>query len=231
MSNVFKNPLVLAETVVGSIVDTRAVVLYEQPEKVKFDNIEYTTDEEGNQIETGLLELVDKRKLKELFTGYEVPFLSKINGFNMYGVSYVKADIEIESDLCDHPVETGSVITDNAIIQPITIKLQIALPTAFATRIYNEMIKYYQKKKYIMVQTKFAMYRNMVIQAMPYKLENASVDRPLVELTLRQVMEVEAQYINTENVGGITNPVDGEDSDTKDLGRKTASVVAASYGV
>lgn len=233
MSNVFRNALVLSETVVGSITDTRALVLYEQPEDVKFgSDAETTIDEDGNIIETGLLQLVDSRKLKEIFTGFadeKYTKISKINGWNAYGVSYIKADVDITSDLCDFPIETGSIITDNAIVQPITIKVQIALPTAFATRIYAEMIKYYQKKKYIMVQTKFAMYRNMVIQSMPFKLENETIDRPIVELTLRQVVEVEPQYINIGNGDSeIKNPKDSSDSDTVDIGRTQSHSVVAS---
>jgi hypothetical protein len=233
MSNVFRNALVLSETVVGSIIDTRALVLYEQPEDVKFgSDAETTIDEDGNIIETGLLQLVDSRKLKEIFTGFadeKYTRISKINGWNAYGVSYIKADVDITSDLCDFPIETGSIITDNAIVQPITIKVQIALPTAFATRIYAEMIKYYQKKKYIMVQTKFAMYRNMVIQSMPFKLENETIDRPIVELTLRQVVEVEPQYINIGNGDSeIKNPKDASDSDTVDIGRTQSHSVVAS---
>lgn len=236
MSNVFRDALVISETVVGSIIDTRALVLYEQPENIKFGSgVIYEKDENGNvkldkngkPIETDLLQLVDSRRLKEIFTGFadeKYTRISKINGWNAYGVSYVKADVDITSDLCDFPIETGSVITDNAIIQPITIKVQIALPTAFATRIYAEMIKYYQKKKYIMVQTKFAMYRNMVIESMPFKLENETIDRPLIEMTLRQVMEVEPQYINIgDGNSEIQNPKDASDADTVDIGRTTSN--------
>lgn len=227
MSNVFRNSLVISETVVGSIIDTRALVLYEQPENYNANS--NTLNEDGNPIEEGLLELVDKRQLKEIFTGFEIPYISKINGFNMYGVSYIKADVDITSDLCDFPIETGGVITDNAIIQPITIKVQVALPTAFYTRIYTEMIKYYQKKKFIMVQTKFAMYRNMVIQSMPFKLENETIDRPVVELTLRQVVEVEPQYVNIgDGDSEIQNPKDVADSDTVDVGRTQAKSVVSS---
>lgn len=220
MANFFKNPLVLAETVVGSVVDQRALVLYEQPDKLRLMS-------DLNAVEKELYNLVDRNSLKELFTGIEVKHISKINGFNMYGISYIQGDVEISSDLCDHPTETGSVITDNAIINPISIKVQVAMPTALYTRIYAQMIKYYQEKKYILVQTKFAMYRNMVIQAMPYKLDNATVDRPVIELSLRQVMEVAPQYTNiTQNSGlSINNPLDPDDSDTRDLGRKTSRVI------
>lgn len=218
MANFFKNPLVLAETVVGSIIDTRAVVLYEQPEDIDFGVL--------SEAESELLNLVDKRELKELFTGIGVPYISKINGFNMYGISYVDANVDIDSDLCDHPTETGSIITDNAIINPISMKIQVAMPTGLYTRIYAQMIKYYQQKQYIIVQTKFAMYRNMVIQAMPYKLENATVDRPIVELTLRQVMEATPQYIAST---GINNAKQAEDNNTTDRGRLTAKVVSEIY--
>ena len=224
MANFFKNPLVLAETVVGSIVDTRPVVLYEQPEKIDFTTVSDTA-------ESQLWDLVNKNELKELFTGIGVPILSKINGFNMYGISYMKAEVDISSDLCDHPTEVGSVITDNAIIQPISINLEVAMPTALYTRIYTQMIKLYQEKKFIIVQTKFAMYRNMVIAAMPYKLETGTIDRPVVELQLRQVMEVTPQYTNATLSTGdsITNSLDGEDNDTIDRGRLNASVVGGIY--
>lgn len=219
MANFFKNPLVLAETVVGSIVDTRALVLYEQPLDIDFSALQDDT-------EKNLLALVDKRKLVELFTGIGVPYLSDINGFNMYGISYVDADVDIDSDLCDHPTEKGSIITDNAIINPIAMKVRVSMPTGLYTRIYTQMVKYYQQKQYILVQTKFAMYRNMVIQAMPYKLENSTIDRPIVELSLRQVMEVLPQYIASS---GITNAKESEDNNTVDRGRLTSKVVSEIY--
>lgn len=220
MANFFKNPLVLAETVVGSIIDQRALVLYEQPNKIVLADVNKDT-------ENLIYELVDKNSLKELFTGIEIKYLSKINGFNMYGISYIQGDVDISSDLCDHPTETGSVITDNAIINPMSMKVQVAMPTALYTRIYAQMVKYFQEKRFILVQTKFAMYRNMVIQAMPYKLDNATVDRPVIELSLRQVMEVSPQYTNaTQNTGdSIQNSLDPEDNDTVDMGRKTPRVI------
>ena len=74
------------------------------------------------------------------------------------------------------------------------------------------------------------MYRNMVIQAMPYKLENANVDRPIIEISLRQVMEVSPQYTAiTKDTGNITNALDGEDNDTRDLGQKTANAIGEAF--
>ena len=216
MSNVFKNPLVLSEVVVGSVVDTRAVVLYEQPEDVDWASVQNSTDENGNT----LLSLVDTRSLKELFTGYEVPEVKRINGMNIYGISYVKADIDIQSDLCDHPIETGAVITDNAIIQPVSAKIQIAMPTAFKIRIYKEIERYFLEKKFLMLQTSLALYRNMVVQAMPFELKNETIDRPVIELQLRQIMEVSPQYIDSVSTG-VEKPLVDSDSNTQNIGRLT----------
>lgn len=205
MANVFKNPLVIAEQVVGSLIDQRSVVLYEQPEFDRAKTELETAMEDsklGRALEPTVTDFINKQKLVELFTGIKIPYLSEINGFNMMGVSYMDADVSISSDLCDHPIETGQVITDSAIINPISAEVRIAMPTAFYTQIYEEIKKYYIEKKKIILLTKFGVYKNMVIQAMPYKLENSSADRPVVSLSLREIMEVEPSY--TEMTAGAT---------------------------
>ena len=48
MANLFKNPLVVAETVVGSMIDLRNVVLYAQPEEIT--KLPYNITVDGNKI-------------------------------------------------------------------------------------------------------------------------------------------------------------------------------------
>lgn len=210
MADLFRNPLVIAETVVGSIIDTRNVVLYAQPEDL---------DKIGYGLPRSLQELVKKSELKELFKGYEVEILSDINGYNMFGGSYMSAEMSISSDLCDHPVENGEVVTDNAILNPIEAKVELVLPTAFATRIYKQIEDYYVNKKYIMLQTKFALYRNLVISGMPYKMDHETVDRPTVELSLRQIMVVEPRYVEGEGIDmSVKETKIAENQSTAELG-------------
>ena len=66
----------------------------------------------------------------------------------MYGISYMSADVNISSDLCKHPIETGEVVTDNAIINPIKATVRINMPTALYSRIYAEIEKHYINKDY-----------------------------------------------------------------------------------
>lgn len=222
MANIFKNPLVIAEEVVGSLIDQRSVVLYEQKDfgesKTELERLF-----EGTMLEPTVTDFVTKRSLKELFTGTEVKYLSDINGFNMWGISYIDADIDISSDLCDHPIETGQVITDSSIQNPVSAEVKIAMPTAFYTKIYEEIKKYYTEKRKIILLTKFGVYQNMVIQAMPYKLENATSDRPVVSLSLREIMEVEPSYTEaTTNENSIlpSKALTMDDTDMQIVGQK-----------
>lgn len=223
MANLFRNPLVVAETVVGSAIDLRNVVLYAQPEEIT--NLPYhrtieTVDGEQvvNYHERGVQELVNRSELKELFTGIPVPYLSDINGYNMFGISYMSADVDISSDLCDHPLENGEVVTDNAILNPLEAKVSIVMPTAFYTRIYKEIEDYFLTKKYIMLQTKLGLYRNFIIKSMPYKMDHQTIDRPQIDISLRQIMVVEPRYVQAETVisSGDTRVL--EDQSTEQLG-------------
>lgn len=228
MANVFKNPLVLAETVVGSVIDQRAVVLYKQED---FDVIKKRIESELRPIEGSILyptvqDYVQKQALEELFTGVKVKYLSEINGFNMWGISYQDVNVDISSDLCDHPIETGQVITDASIINPVSAELNIVMPTAFYTTIFEEVMNYYKEKKKIVMLTKFGVYSDMVISAMPYKLEHGTVDRPVIALRLRQIMEVQPTYETvdiTEKGIGESDARVMDDTDTAILNQKRYS--------
>lgn len=228
MANLFKNPLVLAETVVGSLIDTRAVILYKQPDgdldQILSANNLQTSETLSETVRSTIMQLVRGTSLEELFTGIEVAYLSQINGYNAYGVSYMSADVNISSDLCQHPLETGEIITDNAIINPVKATVRISMPTAFYTHIYEQIERYFYEKTKIMLQTKFKMYRNMVITALPYKLDNASVDRPQVELELEQVLEAETEYVELKIDSSAC--LDASDGDTVNYGRQYAQTAA-----
>lgn len=229
MANLFKNPLVLAETVVGSVVDQRSVVLYEQEEftdiksEIMSDLLSWA---DGTILYPTVQDFVQKRTLKELFTGMKIPYVSEINGFNVWGISYQDVSVSIESDLCDHPIETGQVITDASIIQPVSAELNIVMPTAFYTAIFEEVSKYYREKKKIILLTKFGVYSNMVISAMPYRLEHGTVDRPVIALKLRQIMEVQPEYEEMDIAEQGISETEArvmDDSDTEVLNQKRYS--------
>ena len=229
MASIFKNPLALMQNVVGSTLEQRSVVLYKQDDDYKLpvgEALRSGADFMGlvsANVDEVVGYLVQKNELKELFTGIELPYLSDINGFNAYGVSYLDGKVSISSDIAEHPIEDGSVITDAAIIKPITAEVRIVMPTALYTRVYQQIYDYYVKKQKIMLKTKFGMIKNMVIAEMPFELKMEEIDRPVITLSLREIIEVSPENVLREfSANMVANP---DDSDTSDNGRRVANAV------
>ena len=65
------------------------------------------------------------------------------------------------------------------------------MPTFFAERIYKQMLDMFKdKKEKIILQTKYGVYKNLVIQNISYELEKDTIDRTVFTLELREVQEV-----------------------------------------
>lgn len=240
----FSNPLVMAETVAGSLLDQRSVVLYEQDsletarKKIEAEKSKLSAGFAGRVINRLALQptvedLVKKRKLKELFAGLEMheletPLISLTN-FNMWGITYSDAEVNITSNIAEHPIETGQVIMDSAIRNPIKAKVNVYVPTMYYTTIYNEILSYFDTKKKIILLTKFGLYENMVLAAMPYRLQASTIDRPVITLELQEVREVEAeiQYIEANTVEPIEESKSGvyDDTSTVNNGYQWASII------
>lgn len=217
----------LIQTGVGLLIDQRAVVLYSQPDDSETTKVlDSLKDASADEIAKKQAEL---SKPVELFRGLAIPILSDLNGINALGVSYLTANIEPTSELAEHPVETGTMVTDAAIINPLSAKVRIALPRMFYTRIYSDLEKkYFIGKKKIILQTKLAVYKNMVLQNMPHDLTNETVDRVVIDLDLRQVIDVVPQMTSTvsgNNTIKENTSKTASDADTVNEGRKTDSLM------
>lgn len=222
----FKNPLVVAETITGSLLDQRSVVLYEQEsletarKQIQAEKDLVSQYSHRVSLKPTIEELVTKRKLKELFAGLEMPDLQtpliSLTNFNMWGITYSDAEVNISSSVAEHPIETGQVIMDSAIRNPVKAKVNIYVPTMYYTTIYNAIKTYFEDKKKIILLTKFGLYENMVLTAMPYRLQANNVDRPVISLELQEVREVEAeiQYIEANTIEPIEESKSGVYDDT-----------------
>lgn len=215
----------LAQTVIGTLIDQRAVVLYKQPKE------ELSTVSKYGIINAVADELYGKAlQYEELFAGLigmlGADILTKtanITGTNPYGITYISARVSVESDLCDHPIETGRTITDSSIIQPVSAQVEVAMPTFFAERIYASMADLQQKKEdKIILQTKYGVYKNLVLQSFGYSLENKTVDRTVFTLTLREVMEVEPYGEFSFLASKASNISNASDLDTVSNGTQVA---------
>jgi len=191
--------LSLAQTVVGTLLDQRVVVLYKQPKEEDNAKIKVLGVEIGSKLENDLWG--KSLRYEELFAGIAEKLKSSaltkaanITGTNPYGITYISAKVNKETDLCDHPIETGKILTDARVTQPVTAQVEVAMPTFFAERIYTVMNDYlHSTKDKIILQTKYNVYKNLVLQSFSYALDNKTVDRTIFTLTLREIMEVKAR--------------------------------------
>lgn len=188
----------LTQTAIGTLLDQRAIVLYKQPA----DEIIDSSTEKGLKsiAKKVIRNLVGNAfKYEELFAGLAselgIDALTKVanlTGANPYGITYMEAKVSVESDLCDHPIETGAMVTDASIILPVSAEVTVAMPTFFAERIYEQMKNMFEKKQdKIILQTKYGLYRNMVLQNIEYELEHDTIDRTKFILTLREIQEAD----------------------------------------
>lgn len=223
MASIFKNPLVVLENVVGSLLDRRDVILWEQPQ-INTSSLLSSTEGTlpvniGQFVNSQLSDMIEQSLLTELFTGLSIPGLSKLNGFNMYGVSYLSATVTPTSDICEHPLESGAKIAEYAILEPLQATVRIAMPTHRYRQIFNQITELYKNKTYIILQTKYGFYKNMVLESMPHDLDYKDIDRTPIELKLRQVLEVYPTYISDKAVAIKENQArNASDADTRDVG-------------
>ena len=219
----------LTQTVIGTLLDQRAIVLYKQPA----DEITASSTEKGlkDTLKTVVRNLVNNAfTYEELFAGLASELgsdlltkVANVTGTNPYGITYIDAKVNIESDLCDHPIETGAVVTDASIIMPVSAEVTVAMPTFFAERIYNQMFDMYKEKKdKIILQTKYGLYKNLVLQNMEYELERNTVDRTKFVLTLREIQEANVWDLYGKVVAESKKIANGSDSTTVNTGSQIA---------
>lgn len=106
----------------------------------------------------------------------------------------IKATIKETAKGMEHPVEDGSTITDHRVIEPTEIQLTLVLVGEEYPDTYGTIKALFAKSELLIVQTKTGSYPNMMIVEMPHD-ETADVyDGIPMDLTLREVLLVTAQF-------------------------------------
>jgi hypothetical protein len=126
------------------------------------------------------------------------------SGIPFYNASTLSVQIDQTSKLCDQPIENGAVITEHKVIQPKRVTCSIAMPNFLAGAVINELQKYFYESKKIIIQTVAGTYTNMIVENMPTKMDSSNVDRPIYDVTFRELILVEPDDGN-DNENMINN--------------------------
>lgn len=149
----------------------------------------------------------------------------------------VKINVRESKKVMEHPVETGEVITDHVVIQPLEIELSTVAQSADYRNVYAEIKSYFLKSTLVVVQTRTSNYDQMLISDMPHEEDPALYDAITMVIKLRHVEFVSAQF-GTLPPSKVKNPANasttnrgqqqGADVPPK---RKTSAAVSAVDGI
>jgi len=106
----------------------------------------------------------------------------------------IKAMINEDSKVMEHPVETGATITDHSVILPVEIELSLILSAGEFRNIYQQIRQLFFQRKLLTVQTKTDSYRNMLIQKLPHDEDPELFNVIALALSLKEVLFVTPQF-------------------------------------
>jgi hypothetical protein len=98
------------------------------------------------------------------------------------------AKINESSKVPEHPLEDGSVIADNYVINPVEITIRLACSSYTLVKIEKEIDDLFRNKDFVSIRTKGGIYNDMVLQNKPRELTSENVDRVVFDLHFKQIL-------------------------------------------
>ena len=137
-----------------------------------------------------------------------------LTGNLIFSSSIMSCTVTEDSELMEHPVESGFKVTDNKLFNPVEIDIRLSLPNYDFVQVLKELRQIYEQSTPLRIKTKGKYYTNMVLQGIPHEEKPENFDRIFFDLHFKEVIVVEPKYIKLP-VSKLKNP---ENSDTQKLG-------------
>ncbi|CAB4132131.1 hypothetical protein UFOVP138_54 [uncultured Caudovirales phage] len=106
----------------------------------------------------------------------------------------LKVNVNVQSKLCDHPIETGATMSDFRIALPTEIELSLVCTGADYKGVYQSIRDAYNNGQSFILVTKADTYYNLMIQAMPHEETPDMFDVIAIALKLREILIVDTLY-------------------------------------
>jgi hypothetical protein len=112
------------------------------------------------------------------------------NGFDQVYLNArpLKASLRETSRIMEHPAETGVVLADHHIINPVEIGIPLIIPAQFYAGTYQQIKADFLAPTLLTVKTPVAVYDNMVIADMPHEEDPEHFNVITLFLHLRQIL-------------------------------------------
>ena len=90
------------------------------------------------------------------------------------------------SQITEYPLMDGEFINDYKVKKPNRISCSISLPTLNPNKTIDQFTKYFESGKFIIIKTKVGVFKNMVLETVPTRLDYKNVDKPVFSLTFAE---------------------------------------------
>lgn len=110
------------------------------------------------------------------------------------GAQAMRALTKPSKKVMEHPLESGALIADHVIFNPIEIELMTILEPANYQDVYRQIQDAYNSTALLIVQTKAGSFKNMLIEAMPADESPELSNTLAVVLQLREVRIAQSQF-------------------------------------
>lgn len=136
----------------------------------------------------------------------------------------IKLTVDRSSKAMEHPLETGAVITDHRIINPVTAELSVICSSSDFRAVYQQIADLFKRGELLIVQGRVDSFASMLIEKMPHEESPDVLDGVSVAITLKEAQFVQAQF-STLPVTKVAKP---KDSDTSKRGQQEPTAPKAS---
>jgi hypothetical protein len=140
----------------------------------------------------------------------------------------VKADVRETSTVMTHPIETGVIIADNKIINPIEINMLMFISQSNYNSMYTQIKQSFIAGDLFSVQTRTGVYRDMIIADMPHTEDTEVYNGVLVVIHFKQVLFVVPASVSEQSQPANFSPKDPANTNTVQAGIKYPATLAPS---
>lgn len=145
---------------------------------------------------------------------------------SVIGLNAVVLDLEVDetSKIMEHPIESGVVIADHKVINPVEARLRLTMPVYEYEPVIKELRGYYENGTKLSIHSKAHIYDNMVVCDIPHSETPRNVSRLTFTIRLKQALVVMPQYIRLPK-SAVKKP---KNADTLKSGIKQGQTVQTS---
>lgn len=142
---------------------------------------------------------------------------------SVLGLNAVILDLDVSetSKIMEHPIESGAVIADHKITNPVELRLRLTMPHYQYKPVIEELRRYWKEGTKLSVHAKSHIYNNMVICDLPHQEKPENVSRLTFDIRLKQALVVAPQYIRLPKKA-VKQP---KNSDTVKSGQKLPQTI------